>query len=494
MSKEQSSYRQIMKATSIFGGVQVITIVIGIIRVKFLAIWIGPSGVGIIGLFNAPLSFISILAGLGLSISAVKEISESAASGDELRIAKIIKIFRRWVWFTGILGMVLTILFSSLLSKWTFGSSLYTWSFIFLSTTILFSEISAGQKALLQGTRRLKQMALATITGSIIGLFTSLPLYYFYGENGIVPALMITAFSSLIISWNYSRKVKIKKIDITLKDTFYGGLSMVKLGIVLTLSGLIGTLIKYLIAAYISKKGGIEEVGLYQAGFGLITGYVGVIFTAMSTDYFPRLAGTKDNHESNNLINQQMEIAILVITPICVCLIIALPIVIRLLYSPKFLGAIPMLEWVLIAVILKSIVWSMGFLFLAKGDFSIAFKVDTITNVFLLVGYITMYSFIGLEGIGIAELVLFFLGLLLTYYYAHTKYSFRFHLKTKKIILGSFLTAVLVFATLHFLERNILAYVIAILLLVVLSLFSIKMLNQRLDIKSILDKYMNKIK
>jgi PST family polysaccharide transporter len=49
----------------------------------------------------------------------------------------------------------------------------------------------------------------------------------------------------------------------------------------------------YLIQIYVGKIGGLEEVGF--AGFTLLNSYVGIIFTVMSTDYFPRLSSSDDN-------------------------------------------------------------------------------------------------------------------------------------------------------------------------------------------------------
>ena len=492
MLENQSSYRQIFKATSLFGGVQVVIIIISIIKTKFIAIWLGTAGVGIIGLLTAPLALITSLTGLGLSISAVREISAAAGSGDQLHIAKTVKIFRRWVWFTGILGMGLTIVLAPMLSTWSFGNSKYTSAFLILSITLLLTDVTAGQKVILQGMRRLKHMAKATVIGAGLGLFASLPLFYFYGIGGIVPSILITSLSSLIVSWYYSRKITLKKIRVSFKDSFKGGLSMVKLGIVLAFSSLIGSLIRYIIAAYISKKGGLEQVGLYQAGFTLITGYIGIVFTAMATDYFPRLAGTKDNKECIKLINQQIEMALLIIAPICIALAIGLPVVIRLLYSSDFLGTIPMLEWILISIILKAIVWSLGFLFLAKADYSTSFKMDNITNVLFLSGYIIMYTIMGLQGIGIAELILYCFAVILAFYYAKKKYHFAFEKYTLEIIFLTFTISVCVFIVLKTMERNVLSYIISIILLVVISYLSLKNLDKRLDLKSVINRYIKK--
>jgi len=63
--------------------------------------------------------------------------------------------------------------------------------------------------------------------------------------------------------------------------------------------------------------GGVAQVGLYNAGFMIINTYVGLVFTAMATDYYPRLAGVaNDVSKTNTTINQQIEIAIIILAPI----------------------------------------------------------------------------------------------------------------------------------------------------------------------------------
>ncbi|HBK40816.1 MAG TPA: O-antigen translocase, partial [Porphyromonadaceae bacterium] len=95
MNKHQSSYRQIMKATSLFGGVQVFQIVISIVRSKFVALLLGPAGMGIVGLLTSTTGLVAGLTNFGLGTSAIKNISEANATGDEQRISTVISVMRR---------------------------------------------------------------------------------------------------------------------------------------------------------------------------------------------------------------------------------------------------------------------------------------------------------------------------------------------------------------------------------------------------------------
>jgi hypothetical protein len=80
VSEDKTAYRQIMKATSIFGGVQVFQIIIGIIRSKFIAVFLGPTGMGISGLLQVSIGMIAGLTNFRLSSSTIK--SNSAAQAD----------------------------------------------------------------------------------------------------------------------------------------------------------------------------------------------------------------------------------------------------------------------------------------------------------------------------------------------------------------------------------------------------------------------------
>src|SRR5688572_8022595 len=109
---EQESKKQILKSTGTLGASQVIIIAISIIRVKVLAVLLGATGVGIAGLFQSTIDLIRSITGFGIGYSVVRDIAASVATNDEKKIAETVVILRRLIWITGILGMVLTFVFS----------------------------------------------------------------------------------------------------------------------------------------------------------------------------------------------------------------------------------------------------------------------------------------------------------------------------------------------------------------------------------------------
>lgn len=73
---------------------------------------------------------------------------------------------------------------------------------------------------------------------------------------------------------------------------------MLKMGVLISLQGMLAILASYFIRIFISRMGSIDDVGLFNAGFTIVNTYVGLVFTAMATDYYPRLSAIASDNDS----------------------------------------------------------------------------------------------------------------------------------------------------------------------------------------------------
>ena len=81
--EQTDNYTHILKYTGLFGGMQGISILVGIIRTKLVAMILGPNGVGLMSLFNSTIRLLGDASQLGLPVSGIRKISyayESPAS------------------------------------------------------------------------------------------------------------------------------------------------------------------------------------------------------------------------------------------------------------------------------------------------------------------------------------------------------------------------------------------------------------------------------
>lgn len=483
---DTSSYRSIFKATSLFGGVQVYQILIGIIKSKFIAILLGPVGMGIQGLYQSTLDVIKSLTSFGLEQSAVRDISEANGSKDSQRIGRTIATVRKLVWITGILGFVLALVLSPLLSKWTFGNSDYTLGFVILSSTLLLNQICAGQKVLLQGMRRLKDLAKASAIGSTVGLLVSIPLYYWIGVKGIVPTMVLISVSALLLSWHYSKKVSIEKISIGNKEALHNGKTMLKMGIAMSVSSILVAFSAYLLRWFIRQQGGVDEVGLFSAGILLTNTYVGMVFSAMGTDYYPRLAAVnKDNNKCRLVINQQGEVALLIIAPIIVSCILLMPFIIRIIYSEAFLPANNYIVYAVSGMVFKAASFVISYVFLAKAESRLFIINETISSFYCLGFNILGYYFYGLSGLGISFAVVYFIYFIQVYTISKCRYNFSFSKSFLKIF--AFQIVYIVIALFLLLSiKSKWVYLPSSIIFIVCTIYSISELNKRIEFGSIL--------
>lgn len=423
--EEKSSYRSIFKATSLFGGVEVWKILITIVQTKFVALILGPSGMGLKGLFMSATSLIQSITAMGLSNSAVRDVSEASGSGNMKRVSHTVAVLRKLVWITGILGMVSVIVLSPILSKTTFGNYQYTIPFVILSITLLFAQLTAGQNVILRGTRKLKYLVKAGIIGSLLSLIITVPFYYFWGIKGIVPTMVLESLSLFLLAFYFAKKVKTEPVRVTIKEAVSEGTGMMKLGLVMTYNSMLVLGCSYIVRAFITRTGGVADVGLYNAGFAVVNTYVGLVFTAMTTDFYPRLAAVNtDNDKCRLIVNQQIEVATLILGPMLLLFITIAPAAVVALYSQKFLPIIGYMRWACLGIVFKALGWAVSYQFIAKGD-KRAFAInETIANFLGLILDIGGYLLWGITGLGVSFFVRKVVYFLMVYIISHTKYGY----------------------------------------------------------------------
>lgn len=485
------SYKQILKATSLFGGVQVFRIVIAIVRSKFIALFIGPMGMGISSLLLSTVNVLNALTNLGLDRSGVKEISLVQQKEGE-KVGRTIGILNRLVWFFSIVGTLLMALASPLLSKIAFGNYDYTWSVVGVSAALFFTQITQGKLAILQGMRRLSGLAKANLVGNFIGLLITVPLYYFYRIDAIVPAIVIAAAIALGVTLYFSSSQNIPDEKVSLGEALEEGKPMMALGVMLGISSIITLVIAYLVQIFISAKGGVDEVGLFNAGFVILNTYVGLVFTAMGTDYFPRLSAIAESREkTNQTVFEQAFIAVLLIVPVIVIFLSFAPQIIRILYTKEFIPIIGFVSWGILGMLFKAVSFSMGYILIAKGDSRLFIKTAIGFNMALFTLNALGYVYGGLTGLGISFLVYYVIHFLVLWVITKKHYGFVFPPSFYPIFLSSIVLCGVAFGVTQYFD-GFLRYAVLGGLIVISCLFSLYQLNTKMDIKKFLQKLFKK--
>lgn len=433
-TSEKHTYSQILKSSALIGGASMINIAIGIVRTKAMALLLGPSGIGLLGLYGSIAELTQSVAGMGINSSGVRQIAEAVGSGDTAHIARTAQVLRRTSIFLGLLGAVFLFGFSTQLSLMTFGSDQHANGVALLSLAVFFNLVSAGQGALIQGMRRIADLAKMGILGALFGTLISIPTVYYLREDGVVLSLVLVAAMSLITSWWYRRKISIQSFPVTSSLIGQEQASLLKLGFAFMSSGLMMTGAAYVVRLIIVRDLGFEAAGLYQSAWTLGGLYVGFILQAMGTDFYPRLTAiAEDNSECNRVVNEQAHISLLLAGPGVIATLTFAPLVVALFYTSKFEGAIEILRWLCLGMTLRVISWPLGYIIVAKGAQNMIILSELAWTAVYLSLAVVCVNFFNLNGVGMAFFMSYIFHVLMVYLIVRHLSGFRWSTANKQI-------------------------------------------------------------
>ena len=431
----EKAYDHVLKYTGLFGGVQGITVFLSIIRNKVVAVLLGSVGLALIDIYNHAMGLLGNATQFGIPLTAVRHLSELYEQGDQQKLRHYVCVIRSWSLLTALLGFVVCLIASPLVSQLSFHNYDYIIQFICLSPLVAMLAISGVEIAILKATRHLKQLALSTLIGAVSTLVVTIPFYFFFGLQGIIPALVISTLFSMLINLNFSLRLFRWQSRPFSRSTLSQGLDMIRLGVSYIMAGIVSAAAEMLVRSYIVNQGSLAEEGLYCAGFILTVSYARFVFVSMDADFFPRLSAIcHDGVKMNLTINRQLEVCVLLIAPFLMLFVLFLPFIVHLLFSEKFVAAVPMTICAVFYMFFKAITTPIAYVPLARADSLLYFMMELIYYVVFSILVMIGYRFWGLLGSGVALSLSNLFDLLLIFLTYHYRYDFRFSLRALMLI------------------------------------------------------------
>ena len=473
-----SSYGQILKSSALIGSSQALVIGVGVLRAKAMALFLGPAGFGVMGLYTAIADLAVSAAGLGIGSSGVRQIAEAAASGDTSRIQRTVAALRKSTRVLGVVGAVLLAALASTMSMLTFGDSKHTWAVAIVSLAVLFRVVTAGQSALIQGLRRISDLAMMNLLGAVAGTAAAIGLVYFLGERGIALSVVAVAFFAFVISFWYSRRAQAKTVTLSRSESRHEIRELLKLGTAFLASALMMMGAMYAVRAMVARQLGLDAAGLYGASWTLGGMYVGMLLQAMGADFYPRLTGvSSDNPQCNRLVNEQTRVSLLLAGPGVIGTLTFAPLLMVVFYSSKFAAAAELLQWLCLGMTLRVISWPMGYIIVAKGARTLFVATElawTVVNIGL--SWLCIRHF-GLSGVGMAFFGSYVFHAIMMYVIVNRFSQFRFSVENVRTIVALLLLLAVIFGSFFVLQRSV-AVLLGTACLLVSGFYSLRVVTR----------------
>lgn len=431
----RQSYQRIFRSSSIMGMVSMVEMMAGLVRTKFAALFVGVQGVGLLANLTSIQGVVGSFASWGIPSSGMREIALAHSTGDQQNLAQTICAMMRWCWISALVGAALVLLLAPSLATWAMGDSTHVRDVLWLAVAVFCGRLAMGYTSVLQAMHQLRQMALATTINAMGSSAMAAFLYWKLGIEGVAFSMVASFVLQLLMAYWFYRRLNLPVVSQSWRQTRDLGWPMLKLGTAFMWNGLLLCLVGFGTNAFLTQHGGLAAVGIFNAAMSLSTVMVSFLLSAMSVDYAPRLAGvSKDKPAMNHLMNQQLELGLLISTPLIgLAMVLSVPLI-HALYSSEFVAAADVLRWLLLGNLLRVIALPLAFIVPTLGLARLYFVVETSFNLGYLLSMPSMLKLVGVVGVAYAYLIMYALYTCVSWALARRHAGFHFHTSTLALL------------------------------------------------------------
>ena len=372
--------------TSVLTGIStVIKLVSAFVINKVIALYIGPSGLAIVGQLQNFTSIITTFSNGAISSGIVKYTAEY----QDIEEKK--KIFSSSIVISLICSLIISIFlfgFSDYLSELILKDIQYSSVFIIFGATIFLFALNMVLISILNGQKEIKKYVLVNIAGSIFSLvFTSI-LIMQLNLMGALYAMVLNQSVMFFVTLAFVLKSSWFKLEYFLKGLDKDSLSKLsKYSLMAITSALTVPVSHLIIREYIGENLGWDSAGYWQGIWYISTMYLMLVTTTLGVYYLPKLSEIQDNKELRKEIFSGYKIIMPIVILASLIIFLLKEYVILIAFSKDFMPMMELFAWQLIGDVIKIASWLLAYLMLAKA----------MTKVFIYTEVLFSALFVGLS-------------------------------------------------------------------------------------------------
>ena len=363
----------------------VIKLVSAFVINKVIALYVGPSGLAIVGQLQSFTSIITTFSNGAISSGIVKYTAEY----QDIEEKK--KIFSSSIVISLICSLIISIFlftFSGYLSELILKDIQYSSVFIIFGATIFLFALNMVLISILNGQKEIKKYVLVNIAGSIFSLvFTSI-LIMQLNLMGALYAMVLNQSVMFFVTLAFVLKSSWFKLEYFKQGLDKESLSKLsKYSLMAIVSALTVPVSHLIIREYIGENLGWDSAGYWQGIWYISTMYLMLVTTTLGVYYLPRLSEIQDNKELRKEIFSGYKIIMPIVILASLIIFLLKEYVILIAFSKDFMPMMELFAWQLMGDVIKIASWLLAYLMLAKA----------MTKVFIYTEVLFSALFVGLS-------------------------------------------------------------------------------------------------
>ena len=375
----------------------IIKVISGFVINKVIAMYVGPSGLAVIGQLQNFMSIITTFSNGAITSGIVKYTAEYQT------IEQKQKIFSSSIVKSLVCRLIISIFlcgFSDYLSELILKDVQYSSVFIVFGLTVFLFALNTVLMSILNGQKEIKKYVLVNIASSIFSLFFTSFLIMQLNLMGALYALVVNQSVIFFVTLAFVLKSSWFKIEYFKQGLDKESLSKLsKYSLMAITSALTVPVSHMIVRNYIGENLSWDDAGYWQGIWYISTMYLMLVTTSLSVYYLPKLSEIQDNQELRKEIFNGYKIIMPIVIVVSLSIFLLKEYVILIAFSDKFMPMMELFAWQLVGDVIKIASWLLGYITLAKAMTKIYISLEilgSLSFVFLSIYFVDNFGLIGI--------------------------------------------------------------------------------------------------
>jgi PST family polysaccharide transporter len=380
-----------------------VKIISGLITSKLLAVFVGPSGMGLVGNFKVFFSALEGISTLGFQNGVVKYTAEN--ENDSFYLKKMAFTVSFTLMLVSIIIGIVLFCFASYWNTVVFGSSVrYEFVFKVVALSLPWYALSLIWVAIANGLGFYKRVLGVAIAGNSASVLLAVYLIYQFKITGaVLMVALVPAVWFLVTMLLMPKVVQIGALFSMRYFDFKILKSLSSYSIMALFAAVASPFVYLIIRKEIVLSLGLEQAGYWETMVRIANYYMLFVTSIVSIYYFPKLAQAKSKADSKLIFRNFYQTILPVFIVMVFVIFLCRDFIIQFLFAPSFKPVADLFFLQLLGDIFKVAALILGYQFFAKKH-TVAFLVsEFLSLLFLYLSSYFLMNIYGLKGVVMAQ-------------------------------------------------------------------------------------------
>lgn len=373
------------------------TFLLGFISNKVVAVFLGPSGMAMLGNFRNLGAMLKSVATLGISTSLVKLVAENKENKKAL--SELYATFLSVFFIISSLLAIGVFFFAEAIGQLLFHSNQWTTPIRVVGLSLPLVLLTTFWLAIYNGLEQFKTIVLVQLVSSVLVFIVTISLIYFQAIDGAIWAIALSELLMVLATFVFV--VKDKRFfqfnfRFLIKKEYL--ISIQKFSAMALLTAIIAPLTLLLIRNAITTNYSLVEAGYWEATTKLSSFYMLFFTSGLSLYYMPKLASLS----TDEAFKQEVKVYFSSFVPLFLVMLLVLFFakewILKWVFTAEFLKLQSVLIWQFLGDFFKILTLAFGYQILVKARLKVYFFLEITFNLSYLLLSLYLIKTWGYEG------------------------------------------------------------------------------------------------